>query len=108
VAGQVVDEEGVGPVTVIDTSEPQFRHEPILECAPQPLDATLGLGLRAAMEPIVSSAKARPSCVGTRMSTSCSSSVSGLESGGSKMVWRSWYTAPGTPWRVSVWPRASR
>ena len=44
VAGQVVDEEGVGAVAFHDAREPQLRCEPVLERAPETLDAALGLG----------------------------------------------------------------
>jgi hypothetical protein len=43
VSRQVAGEEGVGAITVLDPGDPELRYEPVLQRAPEALDATLGL-----------------------------------------------------------------
>ena len=90
VPSQVAGQKGVGAVAIVDTGDAQLTHEPVLQGAQRRSTRPFAWGLRAAIEPMPSSAKVRPSCVGTRVSMSCPSSVRGVVRAGSKMLWRSW------------------
>src|SRR2546422_8395019 len=68
-------QEGVAALERADAAEPQFAGEAILECAPEPFDASLRLSEWARMKPMPRACSMRPKCVGSWWPWSSSASV---------------------------------